>query len=202
MPTPRKPLPVTKQAGMRGQQPRRSPPSRSRWPTSCCALARSKRYDARQAADRRAMPSSGRRAASDRATSSASDCSSASGSRAPPTNVRISTDPSGARCGHFDDSHDAARMPVRLDARHDVARSVQADARRRRASKRERDRGGRRVGDFGARGGRSRRRRSRTSAAVTYAGVARPRGRALVCEAPGRRPTWKRLALRAPRRCV
>ena len=45
-------------------------------------------------------------------TSPASDCSSARGSRAPPRNVRISTRSSGARPGYFDDSHDAAMMPV------------------------------------------------------------------------------------------
>ena len=58
------------------------------------------------------MPSSGPSAVRASDTSSASDRSSAFGSRAPPTNVRSSTRSSGARCGHFDDSHEAARIPV------------------------------------------------------------------------------------------
>src|SRR5262245_2838752 len=45
-------------------------------------------------------------------TNSASDFSSARGSRAPPTKARKSTRPSGARLGHFEDSHEAAMMPV------------------------------------------------------------------------------------------
>ena len=85
------------------------------------------------------MPSSGRSAASAIDTSSSSDCSSASGSRAPPTNARISTR--------------SVRRPVRplrrqprggedagaLGARHDESRSVQ------------------RMGDGGSRGRRARR---------------------------------------------
>ncbi len=58
------------------------------------------------------MPMSGRMALSAVATSSASDFSSAFGSRAPPKNARSSTFPSGARPGHFDDSHVPAMMPL------------------------------------------------------------------------------------------
>ena len=72
------------------------------------------------------MPSSGRSAASDRATSSRVGPLERVRDRARRRRTRAAArDPSGARCGHFDDSHDAARMPVPSDARHDEAGAVQ-----------------------------------------------------------------------------
>src|SRR5437867_2971827 len=109
MPTPRNPLPVTNRPGCRASA-RSMASIRARWPTSCCALARSNRYT-RVRSGSPVIPSRGVSAASDSVTSSASDRSSAARSRAPPTNVRSSTRPSGARWGHFDESHDPARMP-------------------------------------------------------------------------------------------
>jgi hypothetical protein len=58
------------------------------------------------------IPISGRIAFKAVAIISASVFSIAFGSRAPPRNARTSANPSGARCGHFDDSQEPAMMPV------------------------------------------------------------------------------------------
>jgi hypothetical protein len=60
MPTPRKPLPVTNSPGWRPSL-RSMAATRSRWPTSCCALARTHRYT-RANSGSPEMPSSGRSA--------------------------------------------------------------------------------------------------------------------------------------------
>ena len=125
--------------------------TRSRWPTSCCALARSKRYTRVNSGSPR-IPSTGRMAASDRATSSASDCASAPGSRVPPMNVRSRT------CAFRRPMRPLRRQPGRgedaavLGARHDVAGAVQRVCDRI-PRKRERHGGNRRVGDFSAEAG-------------------------------------------------
>ena len=83
---------------------------RAAWPTSCCAVLRSHRYT--RVSMRIAAQADERRQRRERPPHELLvGTSSARGSRAPPTNVRSSAMPAGARCGHFDDIHEPARIP-------------------------------------------------------------------------------------------
>ena len=96
------------------------------------------------------MPSSGRSAASDVATSSASRLFERVGiARAADERAHAARGPPGARCGHFDDSHDAARMPV-LSTRGTTKPDPFSGWRDRVALERQRDGRRRRVRDLAA----------------------------------------------------
>ena len=177
MPTPRKPLPVTKRPGCAASA-RSIAAMRVEVSDLVLRVGALPAVDARQ--QRIARDAEQRRSARERQRDElrVAICSSACGSRAPPTNVRSSTRSSGARCGHFDDSHDAARMPLpstRGTTKPDPFsgwRDVGARGRRARRS---------RVDAYGTSLAEPRELRVRsrsTSAPVTYAGVASDDGAA------------------------
>ena len=103
-------------------------------------------------------------------SSSSGSVAAPCGSRAPPTNARISTRPAGARCGHFDDSHERRQDAAGFAPRHHEAGSVQR-VRDGVAGERQHDGRGRGVPDLVAQPGKPRVERAQQRA-VTYAGVA------------------------------
>ena len=154
------------------------------------------------------MPSSGRSAASDASDQLARRIARARADRARRRGTRAAArDPSGARCGHFDDSHDAARMPVRFDARHDEAGAVQRMRDRGRAEARARRSPPTRT-ESRRTAARARRRDRAAARRSTYAGVARTTARAsnaspaAVSHANGPRPRDRVDARRSSRTCV
>ena len=169
MPTPRKPLPVTKSPGCARARARWPPCARDGRPRA--ARCRVPAIDARE--QRVAADADQRRsAASDRATSSCvgllerARIAGAADERPQQHAVRPARDAAISTTATI-----AARMPVVLDARHDKAGSVQR-MRDRVAPERERNGRGRGVAESRRTGVQARRRRRAGARCVTYAGVA------------------------------